>query len=254
MRNIIGLVMLAMAVLVAACSGDDDATTAANEQTTTTAAAEAAGGGEDDISTEDVAEWDWEVVDPSEVGMDTATLEQARTYAFDEVEHTQGVVVIRNGRLVAEWYASDADEDSWAASWSVAKSVTSALVGIAIDEGLIDSVDEPMTTWYPEWEGSPREDITLRDVLQMASGLDFLESYDPADLETADITQLVLFHPDQLAYAASRPAVEEPGTIFNYSSGDTLLLSGMLEQVTGMSVADYAADRLFAPLGIEPAE
>ncbi|MCC5950812.1 MAG: serine hydrolase [Acidimicrobiia bacterium] len=256
MRRRVMAVVCALAVVLAACAGDDvaeDATATVDDERSATTDGGPDEPGDGDSSTEDAA-WDWEVVDPSEVGMDAATLEQARSYAFEEVEHTQGVVVIREGRLVAEWYASDADQDSWAASWSVAKSFTSALVGIAIDEGLIESVDEPMTTWYPEWEGSPREDITLRDVLQMASGLDFTESYDPADLESSDIIQLVLASPDQLTYAADRPELEEPGTVFNYSSGDTLLLSGVLEQVTGMSAAEYAEQKLFGPLGIEQVE
>lgn len=251
MRSKFFAAALAVAFLATSCGSDDASDAGAPGDVTTTTAVE------DDSSVqadEGAAPWDWEVVDPSEVGMDADVLDGARSYAFDEVAHTQGVVVIRDGRLVAEWYAPEADADSWAASWSVAKSFASALVGIAIDEGLIESIDEPMTTWYPEWEGTPRAEITLVDVLQMASGLDFTESYDPADLESSDIIQLVLASPDQLAYAAGRPELEAPGTVFNYSSGDTLLLSGVLEQVTGMSAADYADEKLFGPLGIEQVE
>lgn len=194
---------------------------------------------------------DWEVADPAEHGMDAYTLGWSRLYAFAEGRNTQGVVVIRGGEIVAEWYAPGADQDSWAASWSMAKSFTSALIGIAIDDGLIRSVDEPMVTYYPEFAGTPREDIALRDVLQMASGLDWVEDYDPAAIEDSDIIQAVLFQANQLDYAVSQPALHEPGTTFNYSSGDTMLLSGVIEQATGMSVAEYAEEELFGPLGID---
>jgi CubicO group peptidase (beta-lactamase class C family) len=197
---------------------------------------------------------EWVVEAPADHGMDPAVLQGARDYAFADGMNTQGVVVVRDGVIVSEWYAEGSDRDSWTASWSMAKSFTSALVGIAIAEGKIPSVDEPMTTYYPEWAGTPRASMTLRDVLQMSSGLDWVEDYDPMALEESDIIQLVLFHPDQLAYAAARPALVEPGTRWSYSSGDTMLLSGVLEQATGVPVHEYAAAKLFDPLEMERAE
>lgn len=199
---------------------------------------------------------DWEVVAPNDVGMDPYTLNWSRVYAFQEGRNTQGVVVVRDGAIAAEWYAPGRGPDSWGASWSMAKSFTSALIGIAIGDGLIPSVDEPMTTYYPEWSGTPRENITLRDVLHMASGLDWNEEYDPeaGSGEESEIIQLVLFQPDQLAYVSDLAAAGTPGETFNYSSGDTMLLSGVLEQATGMSVGDYAQQELFGPLGIDRVE
>lgn len=186
--------------------------------------------------------------------MDPASLDAARAYAFADGMNTQGVVVVHDGVIVAEWYADGADEESWAASWSVAKSFTSALVGIAIEDGLIPGVDEPLTTYFPEWAGTERETITLRDVLQMSSGLDWVEDYDPAAVAESDIIQLVLGERDQLAYASSRPAASEPGSVWSYSSGDTMLLSGVIEQATGMPADEYARQELFDPLGLEQAE
>lgn len=129
--------------------------------------------------------------------------------------NTQAVVVVHGGVIVAEWYADGASEDSWAASWSMAKSFTSALIGIAIEDGLIPGVDEPMTTWFPEWEGAEREAITLRDVLQMSTGLDWVENYSPEAVNDSDIIQMVLGEEDQLAYAASQPAANEPGSVWS---------------------------------------
>ncbi|MFW6067896.1 MAG: serine hydrolase domain-containing protein [Myxococcota bacterium] len=195
---------------------------------------------------------EWEVRAPEDVGMDAAVLEGARDYAFEPSRYTQGVVVVRRGVIVAEWYADGKDADSFAASWSVAKSFTSTLIGIAIEEGLIDNVDVPMVDYFPSWQGTERESITLQHVLHMASGLDWVEEY---SLDSdSNITRMVLGETDQLAYAASIEPEVDPGTRFNYSSGDTMLLSGVLEQATGMSAQAYGQEVLFEPLGMEPVE
>lgn len=197
---------------------------------------------------------EWAVEPPEAHGMDAAVLDGARSYAFVPQRNTQGVVVVRHGVIVAEWYADGAAADSWAASWSVGKSITSALVGIAIEEGHIPDVDVPMTTYYPQWAGTAREGTTLRDVLTMTSGLRWQESYSVDDAATSDIIQMVATQRDQLAYAASRPQEVPAGTRFSYSSGDTMLLSGVLEQATGVPVREYAQEKLFGPMGMDQAE
>ncbi|CAN5801431.1 hypothetical protein BH23ACT2_BH23ACT2_20390 [soil metagenome] len=238
---------------LAGCSnGSDDTDTGASDATES--AAEAAPDAPAEPASAPVPSSEWEVVSPEDRGMDPAMLEEARDYAMAEERNTQGVVVVHDGAIVAEWYDDGADAESWAASWSMAKSFTSALIGIAIEEGTIPGVEEPMTTYYPDWEGTDAEDITLRDVLQMSSGLDWTETYNPADVAESDIIALVLNEDDHLAYAAGRPAAEEPGTVWNYSSGDTMLLSGVLEQATGMTADEYAAEKIFEPIGMEQVE
>ena len=182
--------------------------------------------------------------------MDATTLEKAKAYAFSEGKHTQGVVVVRHGQIVSEWYAPGADADSWTASWSVAKSFSSALVGQAIADGKIPSVDEPMSTYLPSWKGTDKADITLRNVLQMESGLAWSEEYDPTSASTSDVVQMGL-SADELAYAAGRPAEVPPGTRWLYSSGDAMLISEVIARATGMSAAEYAQQRLFDPIGME---
>src|SRR5690606_35522740 len=230
--------LLVVGAVLAGCSGDggDEGASA---------------GAEEQAVTEQVPGADWTVEDPEDHGMDPEVLEGAREYAFAEGRNTQGVVVVHDGVVVAEWYAEGAGPDSWAASWSVAKSFTSALVGIAIEEGDIPGVDEPMTTWFPEWEGTPAADMTLEDVLQMSSGLDWTEAYSPESATESDVIHLVVAERDHLGYAASIPPEVGPGTRWNYSSGDTMLLSGVLEQATGVPVHEYAEEKLFEPLGID---
>ncbi len=182
--------------------------------------------------------------------MDAATLEKARDYAFTEGMNTQGVVIIRGGAIVAEWYAPGSDKDSFAASWSAGKSVTSAIFGIAKDEGLIGSVDESMSNYFPEWAGTDKEPITLRSVLQMQSGLDFVEDY--ADLATSDVIAMG-FRADVLDYVKSQlPTLTAPNLRWSYSSGDTMLLGGVIEAATGQNATDYGRQKLFDPLGMAP--
>lgn len=186
--------------------------------------------------------------------MDTATLDGARAYAFQPGKNTQGVVVTRHGVLVAEWYEDGRDATSYGASWSMAKSFTSAIVGIAIDEGKLPGVDEPMVDYYPQWQGSPRDQIKLEHVLHMSTGLQWNEDYDPANANSSDVVQIVFTLDSPLDYVIARPAVEAPDTSFNYSSGNTLLMSGMLQQATGMTAGDYAQQKLFSQIGIEGAQ
>jgi CubicO group peptidase (beta-lactamase class C family) len=192
----------------------------------------------------------FEVITPEEAGMDPGVLDGARMYAFDPAKNTQGVVILRGGKLVAEWYAEDRDADSFAASWSMAKSFTSALVGIALEEGAIPSLDQPVADYIPEWVGTEHEEITLEHVLTMTSGLDWNET---DDLAESDVIALGLAA-DPLAVAIDQPRLVAPGTAFNYSSGDTMLLSKVIQDATGMSVGEYAESRLFSKIGAAPAE
>ena len=191
---------------------------------------------------------DWTLSSPEAKAMDPALVDQALDYAFVDGRNTQGVVIVKGGQIVGERYAKGADATSWAASWSVAKSFAGTLIGIAVDEGKIPNVEVPMTTYFPEWIGTPRAGITLRHVLQMEAGLDWDEDYYGAG-GGSEIIAMVGNQRDQLAFAADRPVEHPPGTVFNYSSGTAMLLSGVLEKATGMSAEAYARTRLIEPLG-----
>lgn len=215
------------------------------------------GCGDDDEGGGEALAWPtvvWRVEAPEAHGMDASLLDGARRYAFRDGKNTQGVVVVRHGVIVGEWYEEGRDASSFATSWSVAKSFTSALIGIALHDGLIESVDISMAEFLPEWSGTEKKEITLRDVLSMASGLKWSESYDPDDLASSDIIQMILLREDHLAYAASRPLEFPPGSHWRYSSGDTMLLSGVLEAVTGGNAGSYAREKLFDPIGMLPVE
>lgn len=182
--------------------------------------------------------------------MDSAMLEAARTYAFQPGKNTQGVVITRNGVLVAEWYEEGRHASSYGASWSMAKSVTSALIGIALDEGKIPDLHVPLAQYYPMWAGDARSMIQLEHVLQMSTGLLWNEDYDINHANESDVVQLVFTTASPLDYVLARPAEMPPDTEFEYSSGNTLLMSGMIAQATGMSTGEYAQAKIFRELGI----
>jgi CubicO group peptidase (beta-lactamase class C family) len=198
--------------------------------------------------------WEWPESTPAEQGMDATVMEGARAYAFQPGKNTQGVVVTRHGTLVAEWYEEGRDATSYAGSWSMAKSFTSALVGIAIEEGKIKGVGTKLVDYYPEWAGSPRADITLENVLHMSSGLEWVEDYNVGNANDSDVVTLVFTTDSPLAYVVAKPLEKPPGTSWRYSSGDTLLLSGVIQKATGKRAGDYAQDKLFGRLDMTNAE
>jgi len=188
---------------------------------------------------------DWEVSTPAGEGMDATRLEYVGSYCED---HKCGsVVVTRHGRIVWERYWGGWDENSTDNSWSMAKSMTDAIVGIAISEGKIKSVDESAADFIPEWRGTRKEEITVRDLLSMESGLLWNEDY--YEVEGSDIITMITSS-DQTAYAIDRPRFHDPGDDWYYSSGDTQLFSAIIRAATGMEAGQYAQEKLFGPIGM----
>lgn len=181
-------------------------------------------------------------------GVDAATVEDLGERMVGP-EGGDSVVVIHGGVLVYENYADGTGPDTRFQSFSVSKSFLSTIVGMLVDDGLID-IDDPAA--FPQWSDpdDPRSRITVRHLLHMASGLDFDETY--GDTE-ADVYKLIVAD-DGTAFAVSRPAISEPGTVFNYSTGDSAVLSWLVTDATGVHGESYRQllhDRLFTPLGIE---
>jgi CubicO group peptidase (beta-lactamase class C family) len=170
---------------------------------------------------------------------------------------TRAIVVVQDGRIVAEQYAPGFDRNSRLLGWSASKSIAATLVGLLVDDGVL-KLDAPAPV--PEWqgEGDPRRQITLRQLLTMSSGLRFQESYEPG----TDSIRMLFSAPDMGALAASLPLDKAPGSAWSYSSGTTNILSGIVSRATGSSldaVTAFARKRLFEPTGmtsivIEPDE
>jgi len=169
---------------------------------------------------------------------------------------THAVLIVRQGRLVVERYADGFGPDITCHSWSMAKSITHALVGLIVGDGALDihaGAD------VPEWRGAgdPRGAITLDQLLRMSSGLAFLEEYIPG--EPSDVIEMLFGKgkDDVAAFAAGFPLAHRPGSHFYYSSGTSNIVSRCAARATGASGADFEAfmrRRLFDPLGMASAK
>jgi len=182
---------------------------------------------------------------------ESPALAAALDAAFAEGAGTRALLVVQDGRLVAERYAPGFAKDMRFPGWSMAKSVTSALIGTLVEQGKAD-LDAPAPV--PEWKGASdgRQAITLRQLLTMSSGLRFTETYLPGD----DVTAMLYRRDDMAAYAATRPLVHRPGTEWGYSSGTTDIVSHLIFAASGGTTAgayNYMRTRLFEPSGMTSA-
>lgn len=178
-------------------------------------------------------------------------LEAALDRAFAEPEpgrhrrRTRAVLVVHRGRLVAERYAPGFDVGTPQLGWSMTKTVTAALAGVLVRDGRW-KLDEPVPV--PEWTepGDPRGRISLRDLLQMQSGLEFREEYSPL----TDVTAMLFDAGDAGAYAAAKPLAHPPATRWSYSSGTTnILCRAMRETLGDEAYAAFPRGALFGPIG-----
>lgn len=162
--------------------------------------------------------------------------------------YTTAFLVVRDGVLVHEWYSEGIDRDALHTSFSVSKSMLSTVMGLAIADGSIASLDDPITAYVPELlEKDPRfGDITLRHLITMTSGLKYESNMSPYgdDVNT-------YYSTDLRRSALNAVIVDEPGKNFLYNNYNPLLLGMALERATGRNIGDYMSDRLWAPMGAE---
>lgn len=173
---------------------------------------------------------------------------------------TLALTVVQGGRLVFEQYDPEHGPESTLVSWSMAKSITHALVGIAVGDGLLDTSADNL---FPQWAGDRRRGITLQNLLNMSSGLAWNEDY--VDGEVSDVIEMLFgadpgnHAGDHASYAASRPLVNDPGTHFYYSSGTTNLVTRVLARALGdepparTRTLAFMNERLFGPIGMTTA-
>jgi len=173
---------------------------------------------------------------------------------FLERTYTNALLVMKNGRIVSEIYRNNSNERTRFIAWSMTKSVTSVLVGCALAEGKIDSLDTPISRYLPELKGGGYEGVSIRHVMQMRSGVDYPERYDfenPGTAATNHILALVKNVARFADVARTLKRIHEPGTFFQYKTIDTAVLGWLIERVTQGTVAAYTARCLWEPLGAE---
>jgi CubicO group peptidase (beta-lactamase class C family) len=158
--------------------------------------------------------------------------------------HTKAIVVVYNGQLIAERYAAGYDKNTLMPGWSVAKSITGALTGILVKEGRLD-VNAPAPV--AEWKGTRKEKITLKQLLQQTSGLDYEEHYK----RPSTATDMLFKKGNAAAYAAQLPLKYTPGSVFNYSSGNSNIISRIIRHAAGQKhYHAFPYEKLFYPIGM----
>lgn len=195
----------------------------------------------------------WPISTPEEQGMDSHLLEKMFDFITQNQKNIQSILVIRNGRLVIETYFDPYNAGTKHQMASASKSVTAILLGIAHQEGVIRDLDQKIVEFFPEAGRESRDarkkEITIAHLLTMTAGLRWHET-DRSYLNVRNSLVQMTQHKDWVQYILNRPMAAKPGEKFNYNSGASHLLSAILQKQTGMTAAQYAERKLFAPLGI----
>jgi CubicO group peptidase (beta-lactamase class C family) len=167
---------------------------------------------------------------------------------YFRAQNVAGLLVIKDGRIVYERYGLGNTEDSLWVSFSVAKSVTSMLVGAAIQDGYIESLDEKVIDYLPRLQGSPYDQSSIRNILQMASGVAWNEAY--ADRQ-ADINQVEWETLQLYQYLNRLKREHPPGQTFNYNTAETNLVGNLLRSAIGNNLSTYATEKIWWAFGME---
>jgi CubicO group peptidase (beta-lactamase class C family) len=174
---------------------------------------------------------------------------------FDYISRNRvaGLAILKNGRLCFEHYEFGNDAATRWMSMSMAKSVSSALVGAAIQDGLIGSVADPIDRYLPELAGSGYAGVSIRHILQMTSGVRWDDTHtDPASERRQMLELQIAQQPGAIMrYIASLPRIAEPGTVWNYSTGETHIVGALVRAATGRWLADYLAEKIWSKCGME---
>jgi len=179
----------------------------------------------------------WSVKNPEELGVDASKVEKLFDLSFQD-DATQSVVLIKDGYIIAERYADGYDKDSIGTSWSMAKSFYASLIGISIERGEIGSLDDKVSD-YLDYFNEDRKYITIREVLDMTSGLE------NPDHEH----EIMFFKDDHLSYAKDIKRDKETNTVFEYNNINSLLLGDILLVATGKKADDLLKERVLDPIG-----
>ena len=164
-----------------------------------------------------------------------------------------GMIIIHNGEIMFETYQLGNDEHTRWMSMSVAKSMTATLIGAAIHDGAINSIDDPIVTYLPRFEGTAYDGVTVRNLLQMTSGVAWNETYtDPASDRRSMLEAQIGQQPGAiLELMASLPRAAEPGSVWNYSTGETQVAGALVQAAIGKPVAEYLSEKIWSPMGME---
>ncbi|MGY8772103.1 MAG: serine hydrolase domain-containing protein [Gammaproteobacteria bacterium] len=176
----------------------------------------------------------------------TYNLEEALEYF-----RSDGLVVLHQGALVYESYWLGNSADQTHISWSVAKSFLSALIGIAYEEGRIDDLNDPISKYLLDFVGTGYEGVSIKDILQMSSGIEFNEDYADYNSDINRFGRAIAMGSSMRDFAKTLENGKEPGTYNHYVSLDTQMLAMLLEEVTGQSITKNLQEKIWNKIGME---
>ncbi|MBA3772576.1 MAG: serine hydrolase [Ramlibacter sp.] len=173
--------------------------------------------------------------------------------AYMAGQRSAALLIVHDGKLRLERYGLGFDRNGRWTSFSVAKAFTSTLVGAAVRDGHIKSIDDKVSSYIPEMKGSAYDDVSIRQLLTMTSGVKWNENYaDP----NSDVARFNNHKPEEgvsalVSYMRSLPRAVAPGTRWNYSTGETNLVSLLVSNAVKKPLADYLAEKIWVPAGME---
>ena len=174
-------------------------------------------------------------------------------YDVLSLNRVSGLLIIRNGEILFEKYLLGNNEHTRWMSMSVVKSITATLIGSAIQDGFIKSIDDPIVNYLPRFKGSAYDGVTVRNLLQMSSGVAWNETYtDPSSDRRRMLEAQIGQQPGAiLDLMASLPRAAEPGSVWNYSTGETQVAGALVRAATGKPVAEYLSEKIWSKVGME---
>jgi CubicO group peptidase (beta-lactamase class C family) len=199
-------------------------------------------------------QWDRSSLDQQ--GIDSTIIKQLDEYISKYHYKVDSLLIVRNGYLVKDNYANSYDSKTRHQIYSVTKSIISALVGIALEEGKIQSIDQPIADYFPEMMNDTsitKKSITIKHLLTMTSGFNWPELAIPYTSSENPLVQMYE-SPNQVKFILERELSKEPGEFYNYSSADSHLLSAIVQLAVGKTTEQYAREKLFKPIGITDIE
>ena len=190
-------------------------------------------------------------VSPLPVGK-PLVFDEGEMESFFETQHIAGLIVLEKGEIRYEKYARSLDREKRWSSFSLAKSMTSTLIGMAIKDGYIDSVQSQLVQYIPELKGTVYDGVTIEHLITMTTGVGWSENYKAS----SDVAQFIIHKaPDggdsTISYMSQLERVAPPGQIFNYNTGEANLAGILVKKATGRSISEYLSEKIWKPYGME---
>ncbi len=173
--------------------------------------------------------------------------------SYMEENRVGGLIVVHNNKVVLEEYADGFDENTLWTSYSVAKSISSMLVGVALKNGDIKSMDDKLEAYIPEFKGKDYGQVTVEQLLTMTSGIAWNEDYVDANSDVAQMYQKPCDGEEAhiLTYMKDLKSTNNPGEVWNYSTGETDLVGILVQKASGMSLGEYLSEFIWKPFGMQ---